>query len=135
MKSYEKIKIDEFEKLNKHLFERPLSIVDPNSIIKSYFDLMYNDGQFLNAIETIIHKDSFVSDGLYCIFPDMNSCDKSEHFEGVEFAIGYPPTKDDIVIVSEETCYYYVRLACEKYLALHPEDKDKVNELLAKIPD
>ncbi|WP_166296714.1 ribonuclease toxin immunity protein CdiI, partial [Photorhabdus tasmaniensis] len=35
---------------------------------------------------------------------------------------------------SEETCYHYVRLACEKYLKLHPEDTDKVNELLTKIP-
>ncbi|MCA6222769.1 ribonuclease toxin immunity protein CdiI [Photorhabdus sp. UCH-936] len=36
--------------------------------------------------------------------------------------------------VSEETCYHYVRLACEKYLKPHPEDTTKVNELLAKVP-
>ncbi|HFO3598946.1 TPA: ribonuclease toxin immunity protein CdiI, partial [Escherichia coli] len=47
---------------------------------------------------------------------------------------GYPPDEDDIVIVSEETCFEYVRLACEKYLQLHPEDTEKVNKLLSKIP-
>ncbi|GKX64737.1 hypothetical protein SOASR032_33060 [Pragia fontium] len=129
------IEMDEFSKLNKHLFERPLSILDPYSIIKNYFDLMYNDGRFLNAIENIIQKESFVSDGVYCIFPDMNSYDENEHFDGVEFAIGYPPTEEDTIIVSEETCYHYVKQACEKYLKLHPEDTDKINELLAKISE
>ncbi|HFO6612835.1 TPA: ribonuclease toxin immunity protein CdiI, partial [Escherichia coli] len=79
-------------------------------------------------------KESYILDGIYCNFPDMNSYDESEHFEGVEFAVGYPPDEDDIVIVSEETCFEYVRLACEKYLQLHPEDTEKVNKLLSKIP-
>lgn len=128
------IETDGFSQLNKHLFERPLSISKPSSIIKNYFDLMYNDGYFLNAIENIIQKESFIQDGVYCNFPDMNSYYEEEHFEGVQFAIGYPPTEEDTVTVSEKTCYHYVRLACEKYLHLHPEDTDKVNELLAKIP-
>ncbi|EQB97822.1 hypothetical protein B738_28677 [Photorhabdus temperata subsp. temperata M1021] len=64
----------------------------------------------------------------------MNSYDEDEHFEGVQFTVGYPPTDEDTIIVSEETCYHCVRLACKKYLELHPEDADKVNELLAKIP-
>ncbi|MEG5407214.1 ribonuclease toxin immunity protein CdiI, partial [Enterobacter roggenkampii] len=37
-------------------------------------------------------------------------------------------------IVSEEICYHYVRLASEKYLRLHPEDTEKVNSLLARLP-
>lgn len=127
------IEIDEFSNLNKHLFERPLSFLDPNSIIKSYFDLMYNDDHFLDAIESITQKESFVLDGVYCIFLDMNNFDEREHFKSVEFSVGYPPTEEDTVIVSEETCYHYVRLACEKYLKLHPEDTNKISKLLAKI--
>ncbi|WP_391592670.1 ribonuclease toxin immunity protein CdiI [Yersinia aleksiciae] len=46
---------------------------------------------------------------------------------------GYPPEEDDTVIVSEETCFEYVRLACEKYLQLHPEDTNKVNTLLSQL--
>lgn len=125
---------DSFNELNKFLFENPYDHFDLEGIIKNYFDLMYNEGRFLDAIENIVHKESYMLDGIYCIFPDMNSYDEDEHFEGVQFAVGYPPTDEDTVTVSEETCYHYVRLACEKYLRLHPEDTDKINELLAKIP-
>ncbi|MBS9443882.1 ribonuclease toxin immunity protein CdiI [Photorhabdus heterorhabditis] len=116
----------------KFLFELPYDHSNFDWIIKSYFDLMYNDERFLDAVENIVQKESFMLDGVYCFFPDANSED--EYFEGVQFAVGYPPTDEDTITVSEETCYHYVRLAGEKYLELHPEDTDKVNELLAKIP-
>ncbi|SXD25291.1 Uncharacterised protein [Klebsiella aerogenes] len=41
---------------------------------------------------------------------------------------------DGELIVPEFVGFKYVRLACEKYIQLHPEDTEKVNELLAKIP-
>lgn len=104
-----------------------------NLIIVSYFERMYEDDKFLDAIDLLSKKWTLNVDGAYCNFPDMNSYDESEHFEGVEFAIGYPPTEDDTVLVSEETCYRYVRLSCDKYLHLHPEDTEKINKLLAKI--
>ncbi|MEN4929040.1 ribonuclease toxin immunity protein CdiI [Erwinia billingiae] len=105
-----------------------------NLIVASYFDRMYEDDNFIEALELFSNGGSLNKDGAYCNFPDMNSYDESEHFEGVEFAVGYPPSEAETVIVSQETCYQYVRLACEKYLKLHLEDTDKVNELLAKIP-
>ncbi|MEK9498499.1 ribonuclease toxin immunity protein CdiI [Photorhabdus sp. P32] len=116
----------------KFLFELPYDHSNFDWIIKSYFDLMYNDERFLDAVENIVQKESFMLDGVYCFFPDMNSED--EYFEGVQFVVGYPPTDEDTITVSEEICYHYVRLACEKYLEFHPEDTTKVNELLAKMP-
>jgi len=41
---------------------------------------------------------------------------------------------DAEAIVSEADAYRLVRLACEKYLQLHPEDTTDVNDLLAKLP-
>ncbi|HDM8289233.1 TPA: hypothetical protein P0N70_000960 [Yersinia enterocolitica] len=38
------------------------------------------------------------------------------------------------VIVPESVDFKYVKLACEKYLQLHPEDTDKVKTLLAQLP-
>lgn len=105
-----------------------------NSIITTYFGIMYSDGNFLRAIELLSQKGALNTDGAYCHFPDLDSYDEEEHFEGVEFAVGYPPEEDDIVIVSEGTCYKYVRLACERYIQLHPEDTEKVNALLAQLP-
>ncbi|AWH89387.1 ribonuclease toxin immunity protein CdiI [Limnobaculum parvum] len=120
--------------MNKELFGQPYSDTDPYWIVKSYFDRMYNDDKFLEAIELLTRRWTLNVDGAYCNFPDMDSYDEEDHFDGVEFAYGYPPEEDDIVIVSEEICYKYVRLACEKYLQLHPKDTEKVNTLLAKMP-
>ncbi|MCC8380935.1 ribonuclease toxin immunity protein CdiI [Xenorhabdus sp. PB30.3] len=120
--------------MKKELFSQFDMGLGLDLIIVSYFERMYEDGKFLDAIELLSKKWTLSVDGAYCNFPDMDSYDETEHFEGVEFAIGYPPTEEDTVIVTEETCYHYVRLACEKYLKLHPEDIDKVNTLLSKIP-
>lgn len=120
--------------MRKELFNQHDVDSGLNLIIVSYFDRMYEDGRFLEVIEHIIKKIGFSTDGAYCNFPDMNSYYEEEHFEGVEFAVGYPPEEDDTVIVSEKTFFEYVRLACEKYLQLHPEDIAQINNLLTQIP-
>ncbi|AHK18717.1 hypothetical protein BF17_04735 [Yersinia similis] len=120
--------------MRKELFSQKDVNDGLNLVIVSYFDRMYEDDRFLEVIKYISKKIGFNTDGAYCNFPDMNSYDESEHFEGVEFAVGYPYSEADIVIVNEETCFKYVRLSCEKYLHRHPEDTDKVNKLLANIP-
>ncbi|MCA6222963.1 ribonuclease toxin immunity protein CdiI [Photorhabdus antumapuensis] len=118
--------------MNIKLFER--IDYDSDEMITTYFDIMYSDNRLLEAIGYLIKKIGFSTDGAYCHFPDMNSYDEEDHFEGVQFIVGYPPTDEDTMTVSEEICYHYVRLACEKYLEFHPEDTTKVNELLAKMP-
>ena len=117
----------------KHLFELPYNHFDIEGTVKSYFDLMYNEGRFIDAIENIINKDSYMLDGIYCIFPDMNSCDEAEHFEGVQFSIGYPSTIENTVTVSEKKCYTYVQLACEKYLKRHPDKTEQIQFLIKKM--
>ncbi|MEX0423321.1 hypothetical protein KDV38_06215 [Providencia rettgeri] len=47
--------------------------------------------------------------------------------------MSYPPEKEDEIVVSEETCFYYARLACEKYLKVHLEDLASVSNLLSKM--
>lgn len=120
--------------MNKELFGQPYDETDPYWILESYFDRMYNDGDFLKAISLLTQRGALNTDGAYCHFPDMNSFYEEEHFEGVEFAYGYPPEEEDTIIVSEETCFQYVRQACEKYLQLHPEDTEKVKALITQIP-
>lgn len=106
-----------------------------NENIVGYFNIMSSGRNLLGVIEHIFEQNGFNTDGAYCNFPDMNSYDVSEHFEGVEFAVGYPPSEADTVIVSEKTCYHYLQLTCERYLKLHPEDSEKVNSLIVKLPD
>ncbi|MBA0206316.1 ribonuclease toxin immunity protein CdiI [Pectobacterium aroidearum] len=96
---------------------------------------MYEENRFLEAVKLLSRKWTLNIDGAYCNFPDMNSYDESEHFEGVEFAIGYPPTEEETIIVSEEICYQYVHLACERYVKFHPENAEKVNFFWKKYPN
>jgi len=77
-------------KVRKKLFEMSDVYTGLNEIILGYFNIMSSDRSFLEFIEHIVKKVGFNTDGAYCNFPDMNSYDESEHFEGVEFAVGYP---------------------------------------------
>lgn len=120
--------------MKKELFELSDVNAGLNLIVMSYFDRMYEDGKFMKAMDLLSKKWTLNTDGAYCHFPDMDSFDVEDHFEGVEIAIGYPPTEEDTVIVDENTFYHYVRLACERYLKLHPEDKEMIDSLLLKMP-
>lgn len=115
------------------LFGQPYDESDPYLAIKGYFDRMYNDGYFVEALGYVVKKWGFSTDGAYCNFPDESSPFEEEHFEGVEFALGCPPKDEDTVVVSEAVCSEYIRLACNKYLDRHPEDTTKVAGLLDNI--
>ncbi|KGD99816.1 hypothetical protein JL37_04435 [Achromobacter sp. RTa] len=117
----------------KELFGQPYDELDPYWVIKGYFDRMYADGYFLEAVGYIVRGWGFGTDGAYCNFPDMGSPFGEEHFEGVEFAYGDSPKDGDTVVVSETVCFEFIRLACEKYLQCHPEDIAKLKEILDKI--
>ncbi|WP_420007270.1 ribonuclease toxin immunity protein CdiI, partial [Vibrio parahaemolyticus] len=53
----------------KFLFELPYEKSEPSWTIKSYFDLIYNEGCFLEAGSTIVQKEAFGLDGTYCFLP------------------------------------------------------------------
>lgn len=91
-------------------------------------------GIFWDAMENIVNGESYVVDGAYCNFPDLNSIDEEGPFECVEFYFGYPSGDDSSIIVTEGICYELVRKACDKYLKLHPENIGIVKGLMEKIP-
>ena len=62
--------------MNKYLFDLPYKRFEPGWTIRSYVDLTYNDDHFLDSVENILIKVSYILDGIYCNFPDMNSYDK-----------------------------------------------------------
>ncbi|MBG5928983.1 ribonuclease toxin immunity protein CdiI [Providencia rettgeri] len=132
---------ESFDELNHLLFGLPYNYEDKNNydhhdwVIKTYFDRMYNDHRFLDVVDHIVHKIGYSTDGAYCHFACEYDgfLDDMIFKEGFFFAIGYPPEKEDEIVVSEETCFHYVRLACEKYLKVHSEDLASVSTLLSKM--
>ena len=106
------------------------SVLD--DVIKQYFDLMYHDHQFLDAVDCITQKQSYMQDGVYCFFPDWQSPEPEEHFEGVEFGLGYPLQDEDIVRIDEATCYRWVEAACKQYLNRHPQAYVQIAMFLAR---
>lgn len=98
-------------------------------VIEEFFNSIYSQGEFLWALKLIIEKNGCGINETYCSFPDLNDPDPEYHFEGIMFGVW-----EGEIIVSEETGFKYISLACEKYLQLHPEDAENINELLIKIP-
>jgi len=117
--------------MNNELFGQPYDTSDPYWIVKGYFDVMYNNGRFIDAIEHISRKVGFSTDGAYCHFPDMNSYYEENHFTGIMFIYGY--LDSDEVIVGDETGYYFIKQACELYLKHHQADKVKIGEILSNV--
>jgi hypothetical protein len=115
------------------LFGQPYDRRDLHWVIKAYFDRMYNDGRFIEAVEYLVKGWGFSTDGAYCSFPDMNSYFEEDHFEGVRFSSGYILEEDVSIIVSDEVFCEYLKLACDKYLRLHSGDIEEVRKLLDRL--
>ncbi|RRN97874.1 hypothetical protein DMB84_017950 [Pectobacterium aquaticum] len=95
-----------------------------------FFNSLNLQNKFIYGIDSIIKKHGFVINETYCHFPELRGLDPDFHFEGIMFGVW-----GGEAIVSEETALKYVRLACEKYVKIHPEDAGKVKFLLDKISD
>lgn len=115
--------------MNEYIFKKIDYDNDPEWVVKDYFNSMNLQGKFLWMLPYIINKTGCGVNETYCIFPDKNDPDPDSHFEGIMFGVW-----EGEIIVSEEVGFKYTRLACEKYLKLHPEDTEKVNSLLSKLP-
>lgn len=122
--------------MNKELFGQPYNECDPNWVVLAYLDRMYNDGKFIEAIESISDGVGLSVDGAYCHFPFMDSFYDDDRFEGVKFIYGYSVDgDDDEVIVSLDVCLRLINVACAKYIKNHPEDERVVKEVFDKTSE
>lgn len=96
---------------------------DNLNIAKTFFNLIHEDGYFLDVVCTISKKHGFVINDIGCMFPDLNSYYDEDHFEGVEFFLG-----DQTLIVEEAVFFQLLKSACNNYIHIHPEHKDIIAE-------
>lgn len=114
--------------MNTRLFDK-IDYDNSEWVMEEFFNSIYSQGEFLWALTLILEKSGCGVNETYCSFPDLEDPDPECHFEGIMFGVW-----EGEIIVPESVGFNYVKLACEKYLQLHPEDTARVNELLAKIP-
>lgn len=103
---------------------------NPEKTIKDCFNILYRDGYFLEAIYNILVKyEEFSTDGCYWYYPDLNSPFDDDHFEGVKFAVGFDDP-DSTVYVPETVCFEYAQQACSRFIELHPEFKEYIENII-----
>ncbi|WP_250151147.1 ribonuclease toxin immunity protein CdiI [Photorhabdus akhurstii] len=119
----------EWEMMNKQLFGKVDYNNDPEWVMKEFFNSIYLQRKFLWALPFIVKKCGCCVNETDCTFPDLEDSDPAYHFEGIMFSV-----YSGEIIVPESVGFEYVRMACEKYLQLHPEDADQVNSLLTQLP-
>ncbi|HGE9138216.1 TPA: ribonuclease toxin immunity protein CdiI [Yersinia enterocolitica] len=115
--------------MNEYIFNRIDYENDNLWVIKDFFNSLNLSERLVDGVLNIIHRTGFVINETYCHFPDLDDPDPECHFDGIMFGVW-----EGEVIVPESVGFEYVRLACEKYLQLHPEDTDKVKALLIQLP-
>ncbi len=109
--------------------------------ILSYFNIVYHDGLFLDAIEDLLkNHDSYSLEGCYGYYPDCNSGYPSDCFEEglIRFAVGLDDERYGIY-VTEREFFRYAKEACLRFIRLHPEHRDFVMDIVdnwkPKYPD
>lgn len=105
------------------LFDNPHDRFDPEWIIRSYMDWIYDSGYFVEMVSNVVKRCSFTTDDVACRFPDKDSYFEEDHFEGVEVIVALGAPDPDEIIVPESVFWTYLRMACKKYLDKHPGDR------------
>lgn len=114
--------------LSEYIFKEVDYANDEFWVVKEFFNSINMSNKFLYGLSLLADGIGFCFDEAYFYFPNLEGSDELR-FDGLMFGIF-----DGETIVSEVDGYSLVRLACEKYLQLHPEDTAKVKELLVNLP-
>ena len=91
---------------------------------------------FLAALDDYINlKGNCIDEAYWLFFSHEISKNEPDSFDsGIEIRIAWPAVKEDIIIpLAYEEFYPMLCEECEKYLEERPEDRQQVQELLARI--
>lgn len=114
------------------LFGQSYSSSDRSWVLKGYFDRMYHDGNFIKSLELLVKGRGFSTDGAYCNFLGLENLFEEEQLKVLSLLMAIL-LKKKILVVSNEVFSNNIRLACEKYIGIHPEDAVKVECILNQL--
>ena len=113
-------------------------IKDSDLLMESHFpvaDVFFDAGSyaasygFLKFLKCLSEHVGWAGNFGGCSFwEDLDEYDREQidYFDGVLFSTG----NGDEIVISYSELYYYMKLACERYLQVRPNDAEKVNGIL-----
>lgn len=104
------------------LFLRTADMKGNERVVKSALDALEPHG-FLRVLKSLLEGTGYGTDGVSCFYP----IDDDDDYEGV--CCHY---LDEEVIVSEEEFMDYLGDACQRYVELHPEKKDELEQIISQ---
>ncbi|MFA8329502.1 ribonuclease toxin immunity protein CdiI [Burkholderia ubonensis] len=113
--------------MSTQLFRSSMSDDGIHATIKDFFNAIYLQDRFLWALPLLLGRRGCAVNNVYCLFPD--SSDPASNFDGVIFGVG-----SGEIVATEKLFLAYINDACCSYLALHPQDKSKIDEILGGLP-
>jgi len=107
------------------IFENVNTKIGPTWIVKEFFNSLQSQERFLWALRLIVDRRGCAVNYDYCFFSDLNDPDPEYHFSGVKIGVG-----DHEIQLTDEEFAEFLGRACERYMQLHPEEKDEVTSIL-----
>ncbi|MCO4859205.1 ribonuclease toxin immunity protein CdiI [Herbaspirillum sp. WGmk3] len=107
------------------IFENINYKIDPDWIVKVFFNSLESQNRFLWALRLMVDRRGCAVNYDYCFFSDLSDPDPEYHFLGVKIGFG-----DNEIQLTDEEFAEFLGRACERYMQLHPEEKDEVTSIL-----
>ena len=101
--------------------------------VKYVFNNFGNRSDFLLTIACLLGKEGTVVNESGCHFPnDLDEYELYNDYDGVPFEGVECWSFEDEVTVSEEDFFSVLKIACERYIELHPNEKDELQKIMAQ---
>ncbi|MBW9336847.1 ribonuclease toxin immunity protein CdiI [Herbaspirillum sp. RU 5E] len=108
-----------------NIFENINYKLDSDWIVKDFFNSLESRNRFLWALRLMVDRRGCAVNYDYCFFSDLSDPDPEYHFSGVKIGVG-----DNELQLTDEEFAEFLGRACERYMQLHPEEKDEVTSIL-----
>lgn len=118
------IKAELFNKFNRN---------DYLAVVKHIFNTFGRSYNFLSIVDSLLKKQGTVINDEGCSFPeDLDEDELYNDYGGIPFEGVNCWSFDNEVTVSEEEFFKVLKMACERYIELHPEKKEELEQIISQ---
>ena len=105
---------------------------DDKNLPKECFNAFYRQGGLEDAICAILERKGISFNYVSVAFPDLDSFDEEDHFDGVRFNPAAYSSEDIYSTISDIECLDVMLEAIEIYLSIRPNRKDYIDKVLSE---